>query len=271
MTETKALVKSDPFYLMDRLDDKAIVAELEGRLPDVLTYHFNDGKQEIWGLSKPGVDECKTELAKKGEVLRELEMHWDDKEKEAFFTVKAARYAVSGEKEVLLDTAIGVKRQAKFYAGSGYNTFWFEQGAMKACRNACYRLIPETIKQAVIEYAKKQGRVHEVKSEDVPKAETESQPQTKEDRPSDNERQHFQPSESSPAASSVKLKNLASKIKRATKAGSTPGQIKSMLIPDSMTEAQVKEMEAWLDLMEDSNLTIEEVTERIAEVCEKGE
>jgi len=148
-----------PFWLMDRLDDELIVQELEGRLPSVLTYHFKDrttGK-EIWGVSKSGVDEATAELAMKGEVVREIEMNMVDHETEALFTVKSGRYLINkeGTKEILLDTKFGFKRQSKLTTSGGSNPFWYEQGAIKAARNASMRLIPKTIIQAVIELAKR--------------------------------------------------------------------------------------------------------------------
>jgi len=155
-----------PFVLFDRLDDDLIIKELEGRLPGVLTYHFNQDGQELWGLSKSGVDECSNELAKKGEVIREIECNFVDKEDEALFTVKAGRYAISKDgKEVLLDTKLGFKRQSKKTKSGKDNPFWFEQGSIKACRNSASRLIPASIKAGVIEYAKAQGKVKEVKKE----------------------------------------------------------------------------------------------------------
>jgi hypothetical protein len=170
MEEQKALIQKDdslPFRIMDALDDELIIAELEGRMPEVLTYHFTDKGQEVWGLSKAGVDEATGELAKQGEVIRELEMKWTNEEKDAFFIVKAGRYVISkGGQEILLDTKIGTKRQPKLYRSGGENAFWFEQGSIKACRNASMRLIPKTIVQAVIENAKQKGKVKEVKKED---------------------------------------------------------------------------------------------------------
>ena len=70
--------ESLPFVIMDKLDDQLIIKELEGQLPEILTYHYSDKGQEIWGLSKAGVDEARAELAKKGECLRELEMQFVD-------------------------------------------------------------------------------------------------------------------------------------------------------------------------------------------------
>lgn len=176
MTENVPKVQDDslPFWLMDRLDDDLIVQELEGRLPSILTYHYTDkatGK-EIWGVSKSGVDEATAELAMKGEVIRELEMNMVDKEDEALFTVKSGRYLVNkeGTREILLDTKFGFKRQSKRNAGGGYNTFWYEQGSIKAARNASMRLIPKMVIAGVVELAKKrlaEGNVGAVKEIDI--------------------------------------------------------------------------------------------------------
>jgi len=172
MENKEALVKRDdftPFLLFDRLDDELIIRELEGQLPDVLTYHFKDetGK-EVWGISKAGVDEAKAELGKRGgEVIREMEVTHSDKEDEAYFTVKAGRYVVSKEgKEVLLDTAFGFKRQPKKTPKGKLNPFWFEQGAIKAARNASSRLIPKSIIQGIIELGKASGKVKEARPQE---------------------------------------------------------------------------------------------------------
>jgi hypothetical protein len=179
MEENKALVTRDeslPFKLMDALDDQLIIAELEGRMPEILTYHFSDRGQEVWGLSKAGVDEATCELSKQGEVIREIELSFIDGKDEAYFTVKAGRYAIAKNgQEVLLDTKFGTKRQPKKTAKGNDNGFWYEQGSIKACRNASMRLIPKTIVQAVIENAKSKGKVKEVEKEDS----SEPKPDTK--------------------------------------------------------------------------------------------
>jgi hypothetical protein len=165
-------VESLPFVLFDKLDDEMIIAELEGRMPDILTYHFNQRGKEVFGLSKGGVDEATGELAKRGEVVREIDMVFVDGKDEAFFTCKAARFVIGKEgNEVMLDTKFGTKRQPKD------SPFWFEQGSMKAARNAAMRIIPKAIVQGIIEFSKKQGKVKEVKSEEPkvsPKKETPS-------------------------------------------------------------------------------------------------
>jgi hypothetical protein len=168
--------ESLPFRIMDSLDDEMIIQELEGRLPEILTYHFKDRGQEIWGLSKAGVDEAKGELGKQGECIRELEVNFTEKEEEVFFTVKAGRYVISRDgREILLDTAFGFKRQPKKYTSGSLNPFWFEQGGIKASRNASMRLIPKTIVQAVIENAKQKGKVKDISNDDMAKFKKESE------------------------------------------------------------------------------------------------
>lgn len=173
---------STPFWLMDRMDDDLIKQELEGKMPDVLTYHFEDKGREIWGLSKAGVDEAKAELAKKGEVLRVLDVQFVDGEKDGKFIVKVGRYVISNAgQEVLLDTTAGFKKQdkkKKARDGREYDDpFWFESGGVKAQRNAFHSLIPKTIIQGVIEYAKQHGKVKEVKNSEHPQPEKQNETQ----------------------------------------------------------------------------------------------
>lgn len=52
----------------------------------------------------------------------------------------------------------------EFAMGKRFNPFWFEHGAMKAARNARFRLIPAGIKAQVIAMAKQQARVKEVET-----------------------------------------------------------------------------------------------------------
>lgn len=159
--ETRALTTWDPFQAMDRLDDEAIVAELEGRVIGVLVYEYRQDQQMVRGLSKAGVDAVCREMAKQGEVLRELSLDWQDGERDAFFKAQVGRYSVQTDKttgeirELLLDTAFGVKRQPKLYPKGGLNPHWFEQGASKALRNGKRRLIREDLAQEIIELATK--------------------------------------------------------------------------------------------------------------------
>jgi hypothetical protein len=120
-TETHAPVAVwDPFQLMDRLDEDALRKELDGIASTELVYVVKDGGQEVVGLSKVGVDECCMALVGQGQVIREEDLEYqvvgEGEGREALFTVRAARYAVSPSGvEVKLDQVIGVKRQPLFY------------------------------------------------------------------------------------------------------------------------------------------------------------
>lgn len=173
---------ADPFEMMDRMDDKLILAEIEGRVVDAWVYHFpGDDGREQWGLSKVGVDAACAEIAKKGEVIRELEITYqvDPIDSEyILFVSKAGRYAVSKTgKEVLLDTAIGTKRQwTKLLKKNGdkiVNKFYFEQGAMKALRNARSRLLSEDVKTKIISFAKSKNKTMAIVSDQAVVAKTE--------------------------------------------------------------------------------------------------
>ena len=170
--QSLAVAKWDPFQAMDRLDDAQIVAELEGRVSKALVYQFNQGGQNVQGLSKKGVDAVCREMAKQGEVLRELEMDWQDAGEVVYFKSKVGRYAVRVNdqdgrvSEVLMDTAFGVKAQAKSMQRRDGSTqsdpFWFEKGAMKAARNGKMRLIREDLRQQVIDWGVKGGHIETV-------------------------------------------------------------------------------------------------------------
>lgn len=185
-------MRYDPFAAMDRLDDEAILAELEGRVMKALVYSFNQGGQTVTGLSKAGVDATVREMAKQHEVIRELECIFQDFGNDALFTAKAGRYAVKFDSEqgkaveVLLDTRIGTKRQPKKMPNGRDNPFWFEQGSMKALRNANMRLLREDLKQAIIARAMaEEGGVREVRPEEAAIPETPRQPTGTTRKPSD--------------------------------------------------------------------------------------
>lgn len=213
----------DPFQLMDRFDEDALIAEMAGRQAKALVYVVKDGGQEVAGLSKEGVDECCMALVSQGQVIREEDLEHvltgAGENQEALFKCRASRYAVAASGEVRLDSVIGVKRQplyyepralsldakvpSKKYRGKTYrdllgfdegrdylawmsanfddegirtfvaailngedleasgtrklNPHWYEHGAMKAARNARFRLIPGKIRAAVIEGALRMG------------------------------------------------------------------------------------------------------------------
>ncbi|MEW6016457.1 MAG: hypothetical protein AB1760_00120 [Pseudomonadota bacterium] len=171
VTETQAIAKYDPFTIMDKLDDQLIADELQGRLAKVLAYSFQQDGKKVTGLSKAGVDAVSREMAKQGEVIREIELDWQDLGSEVLFKAKVGRYALRVDAEtgktieVLMDTVFGVKRQPKTYPKGGINQWWFEQGSMKAIRNGKMRLIREDLKQQIIAIAEKSQQIVDVDAE----------------------------------------------------------------------------------------------------------
>src|SRR5204862_305827 len=82
---------------------------------------------------------------------------------------RAARYVVAKDgREVKLDQVFGVKRQPVWYDGRQaagprvLNPHWYEQGAMKAARNARARLVPANVKAEIIARAKQTKRARVV-------------------------------------------------------------------------------------------------------------
>jgi len=166
----------DPFRVMDKLDDDLFLEEMKGRIVDTWAYSFNQDGKEVRGLSKIGVDQACREMAKKGEVIREENVEYaiDPTDKRyILFKGSASRIAVSKDGvEIVLDRTIGTKRQCVFVITkiegitNRVNNFWFEQGSMKALRNARLRLLSEEVKTKVITIAKESGKTREIKKED---------------------------------------------------------------------------------------------------------
>ena len=177
---TPTLVPWIPLKLMDRLDDEAILAEIQGAILKDLVYSFWEGGKKITRLSKVGVDYAVSQLAKQGEIIRELEANYTLTNEAVFITVKVGKYCISTEgREVLLETTFGAKRQPQkmsVYTEDRYgqinrskpqrlveDPFFFEKGLAKASRNAKRRLISETLVTKIIEEALKSGKIREVK------------------------------------------------------------------------------------------------------------
>ncbi len=153
-----------PFALMDQMDEDALRKELQGIASDELIYVVREGGQEIVGLSKIGIDECCMALVGQGQVIREESLEYEilgeGDDREALFKVRAARFAVSPDgHEVRLDQVLGVKRQPLYFKPGRLNPFWYEAGAMKAARNARFRLIPAQVRAQVIASARVAGAV----------------------------------------------------------------------------------------------------------------
>lgn len=173
---TVASQGTDIFSRFDALDDKIIIEELENRVIDKWVYHFKSGGREVWGLGKAGIDGCSRELAKEGIALREEEVKVQVDPTNAqyvLFTARVAKHFVDKQgEEAMVESAIGTKRQwikmmIKGQDKPVQDPFWYEKGSIKALRNAKARLIPEELKAQIITFAKKEGKVREVKDNGI--------------------------------------------------------------------------------------------------------
>jgi len=165
------LESQDIFARFEELDDSLILKELENQIVDSWVYHFNQEGTEIWGLGKVGIDACAKEMGTKGVALREdsVEYNIDPTHPEfVLFTAKVSKHVVAkGGAEAMVESAIGTKRQwimlkRRKDGKLVQNKFWFEQGSIKALRNAKARLIPDDIKTKIITFAKQKKKVIEI-------------------------------------------------------------------------------------------------------------
>ena len=173
-TKDKIIVREsqDVFQRFDELDDKVIIAELQNRVVEDWVYHFKQDGKDVWGIGKAGIDGCVSELGKQGIALREEDvsvMPDPTNPQYMLFTAKVSKHFIAKDgAEAMVETAIGTKRQWTKIMARGSdkpvdNKFWFEQGSIKALRNAKSRLIPEDIKAKIIAFAKANKKVQEVK------------------------------------------------------------------------------------------------------------
>ncbi len=167
--------ESDVFAYLDSLDEEVIVNQLLGLAvtQDAWVYSFKDKKGKTnEDLTKIGVDEAIRLMSEKEKVfLREDVLKVFEDEETCRFVVRVERYLVDKEgKETLLDSRIGAKKQdKKKYLKKSQkwipDPFYFEAGLQKAIRNANKRFIPQSIKQQLIEAAKKAGKVQFIDAE----------------------------------------------------------------------------------------------------------
>lgn len=178
----------DIFEKFEQLDDKIIIAELENQVVDDWVYHFVQDGKDIWGIGKAGIDGCTKEMGRKGIALREDSVIFtvDPTHPEyVLFTACVSKHYVDKSGEAKVESAIGTKRQwimLRRKIEGEYkivpNKFWFEQGSIKALRNAKSRLIPDDIKAKIITFAKTHKKVKKIEAPTVKKPE-EAKPLTK--------------------------------------------------------------------------------------------
>jgi len=187
----REIVPWRPFEVMERVEDEAVIQELRGEVIETLVYEFTDrDSHRVVGLSKAGVDRVASEMAMKGEVLRELDFELIPDSDSVTAVVKAGRFAVSQDgREILLETVFGTKRQPRkreiYVRGKDGkpiikdgqplrrledDPFVVEVAMVKAARNAKRRLMPESLITKVIDMARKEGKVRKLGLPDEPTA-----------------------------------------------------------------------------------------------------
>ncbi|MCL0047868.1 hypothetical protein M1N20_00120 [Dehalococcoidia bacterium] len=192
MVETsKEMVPWRPFEIMERVEDEAVIQELRGEVIGTLVYEFSDRDgRRVVGLSKAGVDRVASEMAMKGEVLRELDFELMSDTDSVTAVVKAGRFAVSQDgREILLETVFGTKRQPRkreiYVRGKDgkpiikdgqpvkrveEDPFVVEVAMVKAARNAKRRLMPESLITKVIDMARQENKVRKLGPPEEPTA-----------------------------------------------------------------------------------------------------
>lgn len=168
-------VSPQVFSIMDTFDDKAVMAEIEGRVGEKWVYHFKADGKELWGMGKLGVDQAAIHLAKKGYLLREISVECipdPNSARHFLFTARVQKVAMQKDGQQFdLEVAIGVKRVATKIllkaGGSMDDPHWYEKGCAKALRNAKLKLIPDEVTSKIIAIAKKGNKVQEIKPDEV--------------------------------------------------------------------------------------------------------
>jgi hypothetical protein len=191
--EEGVLNREQIYEIMDRIDDLAVMNKVGQEVLADMVYRFSDESgKTVLGLSKIGVDSAAAQLAGQGIIIREVSVDFKETPDVYYFTAKAARFARDNYgNETELESAFGFKRQQKrqfqnvpvrdehgkkIYNTDGNvkreykeveNKFAFEQGGIKAVRNAKRRLIGESLIKRLIEAKLNQGKVQDIKVKQI--------------------------------------------------------------------------------------------------------
>lgn len=169
-TETLPILHSAK-DLFEQIDTGELVADLEKRVTDAWAYEFQMDGKPVRGLSAAGARESAVAIAHQSGgqlVIRVIGLESMVEEPDCFkATVKAGAYVigiVNGKPlELLTATSIGYAKQPK-YGIRKDKTKWAVNHAeviavSKAERNAIAHLIPDRIKQKILEVALQRGKV----------------------------------------------------------------------------------------------------------------
>lgn len=155
--ESKAITTTeDPYVAMEKADEHQVLAEMQGRFIQELVYSFNQGGQEVTGLSLAGVRETVRTMNSRGlSRIRISAQEPKITETDDYYQVMVYAEDVQNG-----GGAWGAKRQEKRHARGAVNVFAMEMALSKAQRNAQRALIPEYFVKAMIEeFMSKKGTV----------------------------------------------------------------------------------------------------------------
>ena len=163
---SKELVEARPFLVMDKQDEKQVIAEMSGEIMEAYVYSYTQGNKVVEGLSLAGINAVAIHMAETGHPIRVINQWITEDEKYIKAIVKVGRFSVKDDcEEVMLDSTLGAKRQPRYYSSGIENPFAYELAITKAERNARKKLMPEKIIMEMMKEYKKQGKVEEVEYE----------------------------------------------------------------------------------------------------------
>lgn len=177
-----------PFLVMDKADEEQVLAEMRGEIIKEYVYSYIQGKKIVEGLSLAGINAVAIHMAENGYPLRVINQWITEDDKYIKAIVKVGRFSVTDEgTEVILDSTLGAKRQARNYPRGAENPFAYELAITKAERNARKKLMPEKIIIEMMKEYKKQGKTKKLEEPTLEEAQEYTQEYTNKAREEENE------------------------------------------------------------------------------------
>ena len=164
-------MSSKAFQYFERLDEQAIVDEVQGIWVRTLVYQFQDRGRTVTGLSIRGVEEAARFMVRHGySIICDRAEITEDTEKEYRAACKVTYTAPNGRTMV----TYGYSCASKTYPSGASNEFAYVQSLSKAQRNALRTVIPERLMSTLVErFLKDRERVVEVRPDTKQQGEAE--------------------------------------------------------------------------------------------------
>lgn len=161
--------------IKDRIDEQYVIAEISNLLTPELFYEFPIGGRTVQGISAKGAATMVSELAKQNFILRDVGCNVT-KEEDGYIveaTVKKVKVMIKGDVvlEVGFEQALGHAFQPFFMQKKDGSIKEDDKAYLKACtkaiRNARLKLIPEKIKDEVLQMARDAKLIKKLSDKDV--------------------------------------------------------------------------------------------------------